>query len=232
MLELKKPEDLVIDDETTRALLSAMLGKWGDDAMRPLEMWIDLELLRLDGFVKGRYPAETINEENRLARAKAIFQSSVGEAVRTAMALAIEHLAKAAIDRVESEIEEKARAAKTQHARASHRDFLKEVFAIDSPPLGRPEKCPRADVERRSIAIIRAIGAGEREMGKVALVFDSDVDPSDTDAAKKLASTYKDLDGEEKRKKRERYRKLLDLKELTYEGLLKKAKRIGHKRGK
>jgi hypothetical protein len=255
MPELKKFDDLVIDDETPRALLHALLGRWGDDAMRSIVKWVEVELLRLDSAAEMRwrlsYSSESYNacarhkaeewserreaQARRLNEAMAIFQASLEAAVTKSLLLTIGTLTKAASDSVMGEVEEKIKAAEkaaeTRHKRASRRE-LKAVFNIEQPALGRREKYAPTDVERRSVAIIRAIGAGKKEMGKVALVFYSDIGPADTDAAKKLASTYKDLNGSEKCKARDKYRRLLEGKELTYEGLLKKAKRKSRKKGR
>jgi hypothetical protein len=247
MLELKKADDPIIDDKETRALLNALLGIWGDGDASFFRS-VELELLRLDSFAEMRfsldldYSRESYNaaaghktdepsewreaQGRRIKEALALFQSSFGIVVKQSLLLAIEELARASSRTVTNEVEEKIEAEEKRHERERREDrkeFL-AIWGIELRDSGRPEKFPPEYVEQRSIAIIQAIEAGERDRGKVALVFYAECDPTDTVEVVRIAAKYKAVDGPEKRNLRDKYSDLLSEKGLTYEGLRKKAR--------
>jgi len=241
MPELKNADDFIVEDEETRALLAALLCRWGDSQAQPIVRQIEdhLNLSIRHGDVRlqtkydrgvyykatGKTPSTSFTEiwtahVDLLNRAGAVFQAAVSQAVKRALDKAIDEVAEASSDAVMKELEDKAKAAEVQRKRKSHRD-IKELLGV-AKPLGRPEKYTKEYVERRSIEIIRAINAGNRDKGRVAVVFYSAVAHPKSAGRWKLLKMYNDLRTGEQRKELNKFNALLHEKDLIYKHLLAK----------
>lgn len=247
MPALKKDDELIIDDELTRQLLTALLAKWGDPDAEFFVVWakkhMDDRISLGDARLISKYPrniynkatgrktAETFREaviahNNLLNEAKINFQSRINEAISIALLTALREVANlsadAPINRIRDEAETDKRRENTKWNRTTKR-HLREALGT-ARPLGKPTKYTKEQIEKRSLAIIRAINAGARDKGKVALLFYSDFDESATNNRSKLLNQYSNCSSEKRKAYLRRYHELLRGK-FTFEELLTKVQK-------
>lgn len=247
MPELKKTEDLIIDDEETRTLLKMLLGTWGSPEAQQIDDQIKTSRSRvIDGTAQLRYgyPSEIYDQVahsgdfaksyTRADEAEALFKSLLGLKIKKCLLLIINTLgdicSKEQIDLLENELKK----AKEQYLRKNNRMFneIAQSLAVQLTgkpinvvkPLGRRQTFTKQEVKQRSLAIISAINAKKGEMGIVAVTFYGVFDVSNPSKGAEIRKAYRVLNLEGKQKYRSKFANLLKEKNLSYEDLIREAK--------
>lgn len=247
--ERKTHDDLIIEDETTRAMLLTLLGRWRDVPL--LEKYyrrkIEDTMYRAEAGLRCRYSvgdyntgtgekaAMNMNEiynarQRRLESAAGRLEAVIGERIKARLIEALDEAARIAVDAEAGAIERRIKAAqakrKATFTRHAKKAFTKPLTGRDYH-FGRPAKTARDEVERRSVEIIRAIGAGPGDKGRVAMAYYGNYDLSQAFEQHKLERDYRTARRKgETDKALDRYRKLLARQKpipLEYERLLEVA---------
>jgi hypothetical protein len=247
--ERKTRDDLIVEDPQARMFLLALLGKWGDVApleehyRRKLEDALHLAEIRLrHHYGAGDYnagmnekPTMTMSEKfevdmRRRESAAGRLEAIIGDRIKARLLEALEEAAQMAVVAEVNAMERRIKAAQAKR-KAKWTRHLKEALIKpmtgEDYHFGRPTTTARDEVERRSIEIIRAIGAGPGDKGRVAMAYYGDYDLSQAFERHKLERDYKAA----RRKGQadgflDRYRKLLARQKpipLEYERLLEVA---------
>lgn len=240
--EQKKPDDLIIEDPLTRTILIMLLAKWKDLPLledtyrRVLEDQLYLGEIKLRSrYLIGDYyagtgekPAMTFSEmdsarRRRLESAAGRLEAVIPERVKARLIEALDEAARLAIEAEVNAIERRIKAAQAKR-KAKFTRHVKEALIKPMTGqeyhLGRPVKMTAAQVEQRSIEIIRTIRARPRGLQKVAVLFYHDLDCSCPDAASVARRIYLKAGADERKKAGDRYAALLDRRGLSYDGLL------------
>jgi hypothetical protein len=210
--ERKTRDDLIVDDSETQSLLLALLGKWRD--VPKLEEYyrrkLDDGLYRAEVRLRKQYwigdynagaqekPIMTFNEiaeaqgrhrESAAGRLEAI----IGERIKARLLEALEEIAQMAVDAEAGAIERRIKAGvakrNAQFTRSAKKAFTKPLTGKDYH-FGRPAQIEREEIERRSVEIIRAIGAKRGDKGRVAMAYYGKYDFSKPGERDKLERDY------------------------------------------
>lgn len=247
--ERKKPDDPIIADTVTRGLLLMLLGNWEhfpileehyrrifDDALNTGEAGLRARYGIADyNAGAGEKAAMTWAEieqarQRRIENAAGRLQAIIGERVRERVIEALDEAGRMAVEAELAAIERRIKTAssnrKAQFTRVIKKVLVPQVTGEDYH-FGRPSETKRDEVERRSIEIIRAIGAGRGDKGRVATAYYGDYDLSQPGERDRLERDYKAARRKGSADKLlRRYSKELERQKpapLTYENLMERA---------
>ena len=253
MPKLKKSDDYIIEDENTRLLLAALLSKWGDEQARSIVEEIKKRLEKIiqegearllsecnkdeDSYTRESYnigtghkTIETIRERTELRRrqldeAFSVLQLIFGESIKQSLWETLQGVVQIAGNVPIKAAEKRIRAADAQRKRRSGRRIKEAIGSVfgNEKHWGRPEIYTKEYVERRSIEIMRYLGADSVTVGRVAVAFYCGLKRFKKGDREKLLQIYEAMDANEHRKLIRRYKKLIKDKELVFENLKARA---------
>jgi hypothetical protein len=220
-------------------LLHILLGKWGDDhasvlihrAQAPLDSMIFVANNRL----KAVYSRDACNQagdgevlHKHSGDAVAAFQSLIGPAIKEHLFAALDEVSNRVAGELLSTFGRRIKEAERLRQWDESKIFDEAENAVlkTGKLWHRPAAHTLDSMERRSIEIIRAIGAGKGDKGKVALAFYGDFDLSKPSEKARLFQTYNNMEKRDRDACRSKYHSLLRSKsgQPTYESLLERAR--------
>ncbi len=250
--ERKTLDDLIVDDPQTQLLLLALLGKWRDvpefeeyyrrkldDALHLAEIrWTARYMIGDYYACPGEKPAMTWSEieeawRRRRESAAGRLEAIIGDRIKARLLEALDEAARMAADAEVDAIERRIKSAQAKRKAKFTRTVKKHLVAPmtgESYHFGRPSETKRDEVERRSVEIIRAIGAGPGDLCRVAVVFKSNMDCSTPDAATVARQTWNQTTQVDRKRARDAYVATLKRRGLDFAELVERAnKMVGDK---